>query len=82
MNDDQQRRQLTSTWLNIAGAGIVSGGCVSQLAAAANGASLPICAVMLSACIASGSLLHVAALRLVKSKPRQDGSAPLDGQAH
>ncbi len=61
----KQERQLTSTWLNIVGAGIVSGGAISQLTAVAAGAPAANSIMAALACIAIGLGFHVAALRCV-----------------
>lgn len=64
---DERQQQLTSTWLNVIAAGVVSGGTVSQLAALANGASVAICIGLILVCIATGAALHLAALRCLRT---------------
>lgn len=58
-----RHHQLTAAWLNIMGAGIVSGGAISQLAAIANGASVPLCVMLALASLLVGTGLHAAARR-------------------
>ena len=60
---DERQQQLTSAWLNIIAAGVVSGGAVSQLAALANGAPAELCVALAVGCILTGAVLHLAALR-------------------
>ena len=58
MLDDRQR-QLTSTWLNIMGAGIVSGGIVSQMVTLASSTtSITTSAALVILCIVTGAGLH------------------------
>lgn len=58
MLDDRQR-QLTSTWLNIMGAAIVSGGIVSQMVTLASSTtSITTSAALVILCIVTVAGLH------------------------
>ncbi|MGA0598823.1 hypothetical protein [Enterovirga sp. CN4-39] len=68
---NQHQQQLTSTWLNVVGAGIISGGLVSQLVALTSGASITACLAVILFCVAAGGGLHLLALRRMRSTPDQ-----------
>ena len=64
---DERQLQITSTWLNMIAASIVSGGTVSQLVAIASGASVEISLGLILLCIMAGAGLHLAPLRFLRS---------------
>jgi hypothetical protein len=67
MRSDQER-QLTSAWLNIVAAGLVSGGVVTQAAAIAAGGSVALGAAVAIGCLGAGIGLHGAALTWAKPR--------------